>query len=87
MAATKLHMAPVRTESVGDALKRLTTFNARMERRYECSAIEMGRAVHEGRHRETREISKWLAKYHLLTRLDPAAVRGRAIGSTSTSTS
>lgn len=71
-----IHRTPVRSEASATAVRRLETFVARMERRYERTSAEMAREVREGRTPETREVGKWLAEYHLLTRLRAAQEAG-----------
>lgn len=84
--ADLIHLAPVKSEPTSLAIKRMEVFVCRMERRYECSSDVMEREVHEGRYRETREVGKWLAEYHLLTRLRVLEVAGSEAGSALTST-
>lgn len=64
-----IHRTPVKSEASCVAIQRLETFVRRMERRYECDSEAMERRVREGHAPETREVGKWLAEYHLLTRL------------------
>lgn len=75
-----IHRTPVRTEESSTTVRRLETFVGRMERRYECPSDVMERRVREGRCPETRELGKWLAEYHLLTRLRAHRAAGRETG-------
>ena len=68
------------SERSSSAVRRLETFVSRMERRYECSSEAMLREVQERPERETREVGKWLAEYHLLTRLRKLEAVGLAAG-------
>lgn len=58
-----------RQESISDAIRRLQTYVARFERRYECSSEVMDQATRTGLVKETAEISKWLMNYRVLQNL------------------
>ncbi len=68
-------------EPVSNAISRLETFVSRMERRYECTSAKMAEDVKSGQARETAEVGRWLADYHVLTHLRAGVAHGRAAGS------
>jgi hypothetical protein len=78
--------ARVVREPVDETIRRLETFVSRMERRYECASDVMENDVRSGRIRETAEVSKWLAEFHVLLELRALAATGPAAGATSRST-
>ncbi len=70
-------------EAVEDTIERLSTFVARMERRYERSSTDMLCAVREGAP-ETAEVARWLISFRTLQRLRAAI--GHETGTRTTST-
>jgi hypothetical protein len=78
--------ARVIKEPVNETIRRLETFVSRMERRYECASDVMAGDVKSGRARDTAEVSRWLADYHVLCELRRPPADGRATGSTSMTT-
>lgn len=73
-----------RQESISDAIRRLQTYVARFERRYECSSEVMAQATLIGLVKETAEISKWLMNYRVLQNLKEHVGRTTGIPSTTT---
>lgn len=73
-------------QPAAEAVCRLETFVARMERRYECSSELMLEAVREGRARETAEVARWLMAYRNLGNLREALARDSETGSRTNST-
>jgi hypothetical protein len=71
-------------EPVEDTIRRLETFVARMERRYECSSDCMSDAIAQGKARETAEVARWLIASRTLQRLRAAV--GREIGTATSNT-
>lgn len=70
----------VRQEPIEVTIRRLETFVARMERRYECSSEEMAQAIRSGKARETAEVARWLGEFGVLVNLKAAHARGCADG-------
>ena len=73
----------VRRVDARDAIARLETYVARMERRYEYTSAEMTGRVRSGEQKCTREISLWLPRYRSMLRLREAVA---AADGTSTAT-
>jgi hypothetical protein len=64
-------------ETVDDSSRRLRTFIARMEHRYECPSEELLDSLAAGTIRETAEVSRWLAALDFLRDL---TAHGRTTG-------
>ena len=62
----------VRRVDARDAIARLETFVARMERRYEYTSEEMTERVRSGQQKCTGEISLWLPRYRAMLSLQEA---------------
>lgn len=62
-------MIRVRSEAVETTIRRLQTYVARMEARYECPTLFILDAVRYRERKETAEIARWLAAYQELESL------------------
>ena len=71
----------VRRVDARDAIARLETFVARMERRYEYTSAEMTERVRSGQQKCTGETSLWLLRYR-----DLMSLRAAVAAATGTST-
>lgn len=71
---------PVRRVAASDEVRRLEKCVARMEQRYEVGSDQMAQELRAGTQKETREISKWMTEYYLLTRLRQIQAHGPVTG-------
>lgn len=83
MMATIELKARVVQEPAAETRRRLETFVARMERRYECPTSVMIEAVAAGRMKETAEVSRWLISFRTLRHLQ---AHGSETGTSTSST-
>jgi hypothetical protein len=70
----------IRRESIETTIRRLETYVARFEARYETPSDVALEAVRSGQMKETAEINRWLMSYQVLQSLRAERQAGRGIG-------